>query len=118
MKPAQGTVEGNIGMDVVFSLITCGIYGLFWQNRLFKACNALNDDQKFEFWSWFLLSLVTCGIYNIIVQYQFGEALNRGLRKEGGPGNENLPLLGVLLALFGLSIVVRAVEQHEINKLY
>jgi hypothetical protein len=118
MRPPPGNAQGNIGLDVVFTLITCGIYGLFWQNRLFKACNALNDDEKFSFLSWFLLSLITCGIYNLVVQYQFGEALHRGLCKEGAPGNENLSLLGLLLSLFGLSIVVLAIEQHEINKLY
>jgi hypothetical protein len=118
MKPAQGEAQGNIAADIVFSIISCGIYGLFWQNRLFKAANALLDEDKYSFWPWFLLTLVTCGIYNMYAQYQVGESLHAGLRKEGLPGNENLGILALVLSVFGLHLVAMAIDQHEINKLY
>lgn len=118
MKPSPDWAQGNLASDIVFTLLSCGIYGLFWQNRLFKASNALHDEEKYSFLSWFLLSLITCGIYNLVIQYQLGESLDQGLRKEGAPGNSTLPALGLVLSLVGLSVVVLAIEQHEINKLY
>jgi hypothetical protein len=118
MKPERGTAEGNIAMDVVFTIITCGIYGLFWQNRIFKAVNALIGEQKYSFWPWFLLSLITCGLYNIYAQYQVGTSLHEGLKSEGLPGNDSLSLLGLVLSIFGLQLVVLAIDQNEINKLY
>jgi hypothetical protein len=116
MKPAPGSTHGNIAADVIFSLITCGIYGIFWQARLFKASNTLNDDEQFKVLPWILLTLVTCGLYNIYAQYQLGVALDKGLKKEGYRGGESLGLLGLLLSLIGLSIVVMALEQHELNQ--
>lgn len=118
MKPDRGTAEGNIAMDVVFTIITCGIYGLVWENRIFKTANALIGEEKYSFWPWLLLSIITCGIYNIYIQYQLGISLHEGLKSEGLPGNDSLSLLGLLLSLFGFQIVVLAIEQNEINKLY
>lgn len=117
MKPSPESVRGNLAADIIFTLITCGIYGLFWQNRIFKISNTLNDEERFSFWPWLLLTLLTCGIYNLVIQYQLGEALDRGLRKEGAPGNVNLSWLGLLLNLICLPVVVLAIEQYEIGKL-
>lgn len=118
MLPDRATTQGNIAIDIVLTLVTCGIYGLFWQNRLFKAANMLLGEERFSFWPWFLLSLVTCGIYNCYIQYQLGDALHQGLVKEGGLGNPNLAFLGLLLSIFGLQIISMAIEQNELNQLY
>lgn len=118
MRPEQSSAEGNIAADIVFTVITCGIYGLFWQNRIFKAANALIGEEKYQFLPWFLLTVITCNLYNIYTQYQLGGDLDKGLRKEGGSGNDSLSLIGLLLTLFGLHIVATAIEQNEINKLY
>ena len=118
MLPDRATTQGNIAVDIILSLVTCGIYTLFWQNRLFKAANMLLGEERFTFLTWFLLTIVTCGLYNLYAQYQLGQTLHQGLVKEGGLGNENLPLLGLLLSIFGLQIVVMAIEQNELNQLY
>ena len=44
MKPSPESVRGTLAADIVFTLITCGIYGLFWQSRIFKISNTLNLD--------------------------------------------------------------------------
>ena len=118
MRPNQAEAQGNVALDLVLSLITCGIYGLFWQARLFKATNALIGGDKYKFWPWFLLTIITCSIYNIYIQYQLGTSLHEGLKKEGAAGNDSLSLLGLLLSVFGLHLVVLAIDQNEINKLY
>ena len=118
MLPERAQTQGNIAVDIILTLVTCGIYGLFWQNRIFKATNVLLGEERFTFLTWFLLTLVTCGIYNLYAQYQLGEALHQGLVKEGGLGNDNLALLGLLLSIFGLQVVAMAIEQNELNQLY
>ncbi len=118
MKPDRASAEGNLAKDIVFTLLTCGIYGLFWQNRIFKTTNALCGEEKYKFLSWFILTIFTCGIYNIYIQYQLGQVLHEGLVKEGGKGNDSLPVLGLILNLVGLHIVGLAIQQSEINKLY
>jgi len=117
MKLDKGTYYGNIVADIIFTLLTCGIYGLFWQNRVFKAVNTLIDQRRFEFWSWFFFTLITCGIYNIYIQYVLAQELNKGIAAQGQKANDNLPILALVLSLFGLHLVVNAIEQNEINTL-
>ena len=109
--------RGEIVKDILFTLLTCGIYGLFWQNRLFKAVNAASGQERFSFWPWLLLTIVTCGIYNIYAQYQFGQALIDVQREAGAKVNDSLAWLALVLNIFGLGIVMMAIEQDEINQL-
>ena len=117
MKLDKFTSTSNIVTDIIFTLITCGIYGLFWQNRMFKSVNTLVGQQRFNFWPWFLLTIVTCGIYNMYTQYILAQALNEGQIAEDARPTDNLPILALLLTIFQLHIVALAIEQNEINKL-
>lgn len=109
--------KGEIIKDILFTVLTCGIYGLFWQNRLFKAVNSLSGQERFSFWPWLLLSLITCGIYNVYIQYQYGVALMDVQKEAGARVNNSLPWLAVIVHLFGLGIVMMAIEQDELNQL-
>ena len=117
MKLDKFAFSGNIITDIIFTLLTCGIYGLFWQNRIFKAVNSLSGQNRFTFWPWFFLTIITCGIYNMYIQYVLGKALLDGQIAEGVRPNESLPILALLLTIFGLGIVAIAIEQNEINNL-
>jgi hypothetical protein len=117
MKLDKYTCASSIVTDIIFTLLTCGIYGLFWQNRLFKSVNSLIGQQRFNFWPWFFLSIITCGIYNLYIQYVFAKALVDGQVVEGARPNDSLPVLALVLSIVGLGIVVWAIEQNEINLL-
>jgi hypothetical protein len=109
--------RGEIIKDILFTLLTCGIYGLFWQNRLFKAVNALSGQERFSFWPWLLLTMITCGLYNLYAQYQYGQTLIDAQRAAGVKVNDTLAWLSLILNIFGLGIVMMAIDQHEINLL-
>jgi hypothetical protein len=115
--PASQAVS-NIVVDILFSLVTCGIYNLFWNARQFGALNAFLGEERFAFWKWLLLSIVTCGIYNVYNEYLVGVAIVEVQRNANRPVAANLPLLCVVISIFGLSVVADAIQQHEINKLY
>jgi len=115
--PASQAVS-NIVVDILFSLVTCGIYNLFWNARQFRALNAFLGEERFAFWKWLLLSIVTCGIYNIYNEYLVGVAIVDVQRNANRPVSANMPLLCVVISIFGLSVVADAIQQHEINKLY
>ncbi len=106
----------DIGMSIVFTLITCGIYNLFWNNKQMKACNLLLGRQEFDFMKWLLFTFLTCGIYHIYYQYQMGTAIVEIHRKYNKMGLENLPVISALVSVFGLSIVVDCIHQSELNK--
>ena len=115
--PASQAVS-NIVFDILFSLVTCGIYNLFWNARQFRALNAFLGEKRFHFWKWLLLSIVTCGIYNIYNEYLVGVAIVDVQRHANRPVSANMPLLCVVVSIFALSVVADAIQQHEINKLY
>ncbi len=108
----------NIGKDVLLTLLTCGIYNLFWQARQFRALNAFLGREQFRFWTWFLLTLATCGVYHMYNEYLMGRSIVTVQRKLGKPPNENLPLISVLVSIFGLMLVADAIQQTEINAFF
>ena len=110
--------SSNIAMDVVLTLITCGIYNLFWQYRQMKCLNTFLAREEFNFWMWFFLSLITCGIWHIFMQYQMGRAIVTIQEKLGKTVNTSLPGLSVILTVLALSVVTDAIHQNEINDFF
>lgn len=108
----------SIGVGIILTIITCGIYGLFWQYKQMEVLNAWLGRKEYDFWIWLLLSLVTCGIFALYYEYTMAKGLNEVQEKNGLRVNEDLALLSVLLALFGAGVASLAIQQGEINKFY
>ncbi|MBO6195098.1 MAG: DUF4234 domain-containing protein [Bacilli bacterium] len=102
----------DIAISIILTIVTCGIYGLYW-------CACLNDELKHEakedgFTSGgmvVLLSIVTCGIYTIYWSYKMGEFVNKTKKN-----TDNTGILYLILSLIGFDIVVYALIQNELNK--
>ena len=110
--------RSNIAVDIILSLVTLGIYNLFWQARQMRVVNAFLGEKRFSFWSWFFLSLVTCGLYHVYHEYVMGQTITQIQVKRGRESNPNLSMISLLLSVMGLMIVTDAIQQHEINALY
>ncbi len=113
-----GPFTSNIALDVVLSIITCGIYWFFWQARQMRAVNHLLQQQRYNFWVWFLLTILTCGLFNIYYEYYMAQGLVEAQGKYGRPLSKDLPVLSLVLTIFGLNIVTDAIQQNEINKFF
>ncbi len=108
----------NIPLYLVLTIITCGVFNLYWNNRQMEACNDLSGEESFSFWLWILLSIVTCGIYHVYYQYKMGSTIIRIQQARGQDYVfDLLPVISLVGTIFGLSIVVDCIHQHEINKL-
>lgn len=116
--PESRSFTSNIAMDIVLSLITCGIYWFFWQARQMRAINHLLGQQRYNFWMWFLLTIVTCGLYNIYYEYYMAQGLVEAQDKRNLPRSKDLPVLSLVLTIIGLNIVTDAIQQNEINKFF
>lgn len=125
LEPQPGSYTSNIGMDVILTLITCGIYYFFWQARQFRAVNYLLGQERYSFWLWFFLTLITCGLYNIYYEYYLAQGLVEAQEKLGRQKYKDLPVLSLIITLISflstvvfLNIVTDAIQQNEINKLF
>ena len=94
------------------------LYDLYWNAKQMKAFNGLLGRDEFSFWHWLFLSALTCGIFHLYYEYRMGIGLVEIQEKYGMRVDKNLPLISLLLSIFGFSIVVDAIQQYEINKLY
>ena len=117
-EPYKGPYASNIALDIILSIITCGIYWFFWQARQMRALNYLLKEQRFSFLLWFLVSLVTCFLFSVYYEYIMAQAIVEIQKKGGKAPSNDLPVLSLVLSLFGLHVIADAIQQHEINKFF
>lgn len=110
--------ERNIVTCIILTIVTCGIYGLYW---LVCMANDLNtaaetpDDTSGGIVP--LLGIVTCGIYYFYWYYKAGEKVQIALQKRGLPADKNNSILYLVLGICGLGIVTYCLIQSELNKI-
>lgn len=106
----------NIAVCVILSLLTCGIYGLYWFVKLTDETNMISSKPTASGVPAILLILFTCGIYGIYWAYQKGKAIDE-YNLSSGKGSSNNSVLYLVLTLFGLEIVAYCLMQNELNNM-
>ena len=107
-----------IAGDVVLSICTLGVYNLFWNARQFRTLNAFLGEERFQFWKLLLLSLFTLGLYHVYTEYVIGKAIVEIQTGLGRPVSKDMPLICVLVSMFGGTVIADAIQQNEINAFY
>jgi len=107
----------EIVVNIVLSIVTCGIYAIIWFINMADDVNRICNDEKSNQsgGTVFLLTLVTCGIYGIIWFYQVGGRMYRAGQKYGMPISDNGTLY-LILEIVGLGIVNYCLLQSDLNK--
>lgn len=108
--------QRSVGLAIILSLITCGIYGIYWFITMTNDVGKLSGDSTFTGGKNFLLTLVTCGIWSFIWAYQVGKQVEEAQRQRGLMTSDN-SVLYIILTLFGLGIVTYALVQSDVNKM-
>lgn len=103
--------ERSIVTCILLTIVTCGIYGLFWFVSLIDDVCTLQGKQR-EGVKTLLLSLITCNIYGLYKWYVIGTEMDQ----INGNSSGSTGIIYLLLNLFGLNIVTYALCQSEINK--
>lgn len=115
--PYKAPITGkNIAKCLILTIVTCGIYGIFWFIKLVDDLNtAAQTPEESNGVTVLLLGLVTCGIYYFIWYYKAGDKVNKVRSLSGQYANDSA-ILYLLLGLFGLGIVNYVLIQTELNK--
>jgi hypothetical protein len=93
---------------IIFSIITFGIYGLYWIHSLAKDVNTIceGDGKKTSgLLMYFLLSIITLGIYSLVWLYMLGDRLQDNAPKYNLTFKESGGTV-LLWYIFGSIIVV------------
>ena len=107
--------QRSIPICIILSLITCGIYGIYWFICATDDANQVSNTYQTSGGMAFIFSLITCGIYGIYWAYKMGEAMDSARTRSGEPTG-SLAIVFLLLNVFGLSIDTMALLQNELNK--
>lgn len=108
--------QRSVALCIVLTLVTCGIYGLYWYVCLTDDTNlAANETNGTSGVMALVLNLVTCGIYGLYWAYKCGEKLDKAKVDRGIPAS-NGGVLYLVLYIFG-GIIAYALIQNELNKL-
>ena len=103
----------NIVLCIIFTIITCGIYGIYWFVKMTDETNAMSgNDTLANGVMALVLTIITCGLYSIYWNYQMGQKVDR----INGVDNGSSGILYLILGIVGLSIVVYILAQDCINK--
>lgn len=104
----------NIVVAILLTIVTCGIYGIYWFICLTNEANSLtlDDDYQTSGGMALLFTIITCGIYSFYWMYKMGIKAERISNKN----SNTYPILFLVLSLFGFGIISYILLQDIINK--
>lgn len=107
----------NIVVCILLSIVTCGIYGLYWlacmADDLNTACGVPQDTSGGMV---VLLSIVTCGIYELFWLYRAGEKVSYIKARNTGYPDNSAAVLYLVLGILSVGIVSLCLIQNELNQ--
>ncbi|MBQ8350184.1 MAG: DUF4234 domain-containing protein [Ruminococcus sp.] len=107
----------SIAVCILLTVITCGIYGIYWFVKLNDEVNYLSSVQvPVSGGTALFLTIITCGIYGLFWMYNQGEKLETARMQRNMPAG-NLAVLYLILAVLSFGIISYALMQYEINSM-
>ena len=105
--------ERNIIVYLLLTLVTCGIFGIYWMIVILKDI-ATTSGEDINPWMVILLSIITCGIYGIYFSYQMGKYMVKAGENYNVKIEDN-SILYLILTIFGFGIVTYCLVQNDLN---
>ncbi|MCL2499328.1 MAG: DUF4234 domain-containing protein [Defluviitaleaceae bacterium] len=105
----------GVAAAIVFTVITCGIYGIYWLYQILTAQYHLNRRPSSAGMD-IVLSIITCNIYTIYLMYKMGKMESEAYRNYGMYPKDDA-ILYLILGIFGFSIISYAIIQSNMNAL-
>ena len=101
----------SVALCIVLTLITCGLYGLYWMYCLNEDLNRLAGNQDYTNGGMVIVfNIITCSIYGIYWAYKMGQITS------SLTGDSFYPIVFLLLALFGFQFINYALMQDAVNR--
>lgn len=108
--------QRNIAVCIILSIVTCGIYGLYWFVCLTDDTNTVAGEVGTTGVMAVIFTIITCGIYGWFWAYKSGDKIDTAKQKRGIPAS-NSGILYLLLFILTGGIITYALIQNELNKL-
>lgn len=106
----------NPAAVIVFTFVTCGIYALVWIYKFARDMKVYLDREDINPGLDLLLCII-CFPFIIYWSYKYGKLLTEAQEKAALPLEDN-SLLYLILAMCGLFVVVMAIMQDSVNRVW
>ena len=107
-----GISKRNIVVAIILSIITCGIYNIYWTVKLNNELLQMSGKEGPSGGMVFFLSLITCGIYTYVWFWKMGDCVDTINNKKS---DLSTSVIFILLAVFGFGFVNYILAQNTIN---
>ena len=114
-NPGIKLPERNIAVCIILSILTCGIYGIYWFICITDEINAVSNEGGTSGGMAFLFTILTCGIYGIYWAYRNGQKLTTAGRLYNKPISDNA-VLYLILQFIGLGLINYCLMQNDLNR--
>lgn len=108
--------QRSVALAIVLTIVTCGIYGIYWLIVLNDEINTVTgnaDDTSGALV--FLFTVITCGIYSYFWMYKTGVKLDDH-EVSRGRSAQYRGILYLVLHFLGLGIISWALMQDTLNR--
>ena len=106
----------SLPLAIVLSFVTLGVYAFYWVYALTEDAHAAAGERTTASGGMVILfSIITCGIYSLYWLYKMGETIVMAKQKRDMTADTNLPIIYLVLALFGFGIISYALMQSALN---
>ena len=107
----------DVAIAIILTIVTCGIYGIYWFIMLTNEVKAASGDDKLASGGLaFVFTLLSCGIYGIYWAYKMGKLIESAQSANKLTPKDN-SVLYLVLELFGLGIVDYCLMQNDLNEI-
>lgn len=106
----------SIPVAIILSIVTFGIYGLYWLYALANDLNTLTNQEQPSGFKVLVLTIVTLGFYELYWLYKAGERINEFQMERGIISDNYRSLVYLILGILGWNIIAWAFIQNDLNK--
>lgn len=108
----------DIVKSIIFSLITLGIYGLYWVAKITDESKILAKDENSlpSGGVVVLLTIVTCGIYGFYWAYKIGQIQYKAAKAHNIEDAKDNSIMYLIIEIV-FSLINLILMQNEINKM-
>ncbi len=108
--------QRNIFLALFLSIITCGIYGIYWFYDILDTVYSLDEKTEGSPALDVFLTYITCGLYGYYAWYKISNSLINIRQSKKMNYIDNTALL-MILFLFGLHFINLCITQEELTKI-
>lgn len=113
----KGTVR-SVPMLVVLSIVTCGIYYLYWIYKTTDEIKNFMEREDINPTLELVLSIVTCGLYTFYWYYKYGKILYLEMTKKAGMDNTEDSTVLLIVLNFFMYVISCAIFQDKLNAVW